>query len=175
MIFIGKIQVYTGNGKGKTTAALGLALRAAGRKKKTTIIQFMKKSVYGELIAVKNLLNDYVKIEQYGLKNFHTGNTVSKEETDAAEGGLSAAQRVIKNQEADILILDEINMALYFKLITLKDVQSLLEMKPPNMEIVLTGRNAHETIMDQADLVTEMKEIKHYYTTGLQAREGIEK
>jgi cob(I)alamin adenosyltransferase len=172
----GYIQVYTGNGKGKTTAALGLALRAAGRGKIIKIIQFMKKTFYGELETIKKSLQNNITIEQYGLENFHS----SKDEITAAEReealrAMRAAEEVLKKNQADILILDEIIVTAYFKIISEDEVIKLMELKPEKMELILTGRYASEEIIKRADLVTEMKEIKHYYQTGVVARIGIEK
>ncbi|MCP4219975.1 MAG: cob(I)yrinic acid a,c-diamide adenosyltransferase [bacterium] len=176
MDFNGYIQVYTGNGKGKTTAALGLALRAAGSGKKVYIAQFMKKTNYSELDAVNTFLKDYVTIEQFGVPDFHyTGNTVTAEEKEAAIEGINAVTRAVSSGKYDIIILDEANMVAHFKILDLKYFLDILDAKPGNVELVLTGRNAPEEFIEKADLVTEMKEIKHYYTQKVQARVGIEK
>lgn len=172
----GYIQVYTGNGKGKTTAALGLALRAAGCGLKTYIGQFMKKAHYSEVKAIESHLSNHIKLEQYGLPGFHTQKDgVTPEERAAAEKGMLAIEAAIQSTQYDVIIMDEINILLYFKILEPQRVLELLDQKPPNLEMVLTGRNAPQEIMDKADLVTEMKEVKHYYTKGVEARKGIEK
>ncbi len=172
----GYIQVYTGNGKGKTTAALGLALRAAGRNKKTAIIQFMKKGEYGEHISIDKYLKHKITIKQFGLPNFHTsGQTVSKKEKEAAMEGVTAAKKILKSNEYDILILDEVCVLLYFKIIDIKEILNIMDHKPSGMELILTGRYAPKEIIEKADLVTEMQEIKHYYQQKVPARLGIEK
>jgi cob(I)alamin adenosyltransferase len=172
----GYIQVYTGNGKGKTTAALGLALRAAGRGMKTYVAQFLKKGEYGELLAVKRFLPDLIIIEQFGLPDFHhQENGVSAVEREAAEAGMVAAKKAIVSGDYRIVVLDEINTLLHFKIIAAEPVLQLLAEKPDELEVVLTGRYAPQTIIDHADLVTEMKEIRHYYQKNIPARTGIEK
>jgi len=176
MDFQGYIQVYTGNGKGKTTAALGLALRAAGRGMKTFVAQFMKKGEYGELLAVRECLAERITIVQFGLPEFHhQGQGVSAEEMRAAEKGLAAAGAAMAGGEYRIVVLDEINTLLHFRIVAIEPVLQLMEKKPADMELVLTGRYAPQAILDRADLVTEMKEIRHYYQKNIQARTGIEK
>jgi cob(I)alamin adenosyltransferase len=168
----GLIQVYTGNGKGKTTAALGLALRAAGRGLRTYMAQFLKKGEYGELLAVRERLADLITIEQFGLPEFHHREQgVSAEETAA----LAAAEAAMNGGFYRIVVLDEINTLLHFEILPVEPVLGLLERKPPALELVLTGRYAPQAILDRADLVTEMKEVRHYYQKGVQARTGIEK
>jgi cob(I)alamin adenosyltransferase len=172
----GLIQVYTGNGKGKTTAALGLALRAAGRGLRTYMAQFLKKGEYGELLAVRERLADRITIEQFGLPEFHHREQgVSAEETAAAAAGLAAAEAAMSGGAYRIVVLDEINTLLHFGILPVEPVLLLLERKPPALELVLTGRYAPQAILDRADLVTEMKEVRHYYQKGVQARTGIEK
>jgi cob(I)alamin adenosyltransferase len=168
----GLVQVYTGNGKGKTSAAFGLALRAIGRGLKVYMIQFIKGGFdYGELYAVEKLPN-------FDLKAFGRGEFIrtepSKEDIRLAEEALKLAEKVLHGGEYDIVILDEINVALNLKLINLDDVLKLIENKPKRVEIVLTGRNAPEKIIEVADLVTELKEIKHPFSKGHKARKGIE-
>lgn len=176
MEFSGCIQVYTGNGKGKTTAALGLALRAAGRGMTTYMAQFMKKGEYGELLAVARHLQGLVTIEQFGLPEFHhMENGVAPEETRAAEQGLAAAEAAMRDGGFRIVVLDEINTLLHFGIVPVEPVLRLMAGKPAGVELVLTGRYAPQEVMDRADLVTEMKEIRHYYQKGVPAREGIEK
>ena len=176
MDFQGSIQVYTGNGKGKTTAALGLALRAAGRGMKTYMAQFLKKGEYGELLAVADRLADRITIRQFGLPEFHHQEQgVSAEESAAAEAGLAAAAAAMAGGEYRIVVLDEINTLLHFKIIAVEAVLGFLDRKPAGVELVLTGRYAPQAILDRADLVTEMKEVRHYYQESIQARTGIEK
>ena len=169
----GYVQVYTGNGKGKTTAALGLALRAAGAGLKVYIGQFIKGRHYSELDSLKHL-SPYVTIKQYG-RGFIYNNNPGPEDKMAAQMGLKEALSIVSSGEYDIVILDEINNALKYELISLQDVLQLISNKPASVELVLTGRNAPPELVELADLVTEMKDIKHYAISGVQAREGIEK
>ncbi len=174
--FKGYIQVYTGDGKGKTTAALGLALRAAGNGMRIYIAQFMKKHEYSEIKALRKFLPEHVTIEQFGLPEFHTsGQMVTEEERKAALEGIEAVKRAIADGGFDIIIMDELNVLLYFNIIDISIVIDIIDSKPPNIELILTGRNAPQQIIDRAHLVTEMKEIKHYYTQNVPARPGIEK
>jgi len=167
------IHVYTGNGKGKTTAALGLGLRAAGHGYRVLMIQFMKGQIdYGELLAVKDL--DNFDIVQYGRPDFVDKDDPDEIDIKLAGDGLEHAASVIKDGGCDVLILDEINVAIEWKLVTVEEVLVLLTSKPGNMEIVLTGRYAPQSFIDVADTVTEMKEIKHPYQKGVLARKGIE-
>ncbi|MBN1273153.1 MAG: cob(I)yrinic acid a,c-diamide adenosyltransferase [Candidatus Aminicenantes bacterium] len=171
----GYIQVYTGNGKGKTTAALGLALRAAGHGLKTFIGQFLKGRDYGELHAAEKL-RPLITIKQFGKKGFiHVRGDPDAEDIQRAEKALSACREAMLSGKYSIVILDEICIALYFHLLAEEDVLELLRRKPKNVELVLTGRYAPESIIAAADLVTEMKEVKHYYQKGIQARKGFEK
>ncbi|MFW6160898.1 MAG: cob(I)yrinic acid a,c-diamide adenosyltransferase [Acidobacteriota bacterium] len=171
----GFIQVYTGNGKGKTTAALGLAVRAAGRGLKTYMGQFLKGQDYGELHSLK-ALSSFITVEQFGRKGFiHVTRDPDQEDIDRAQKGLKKCLEVMLSGKFDIIILDEINVALYFNLISEKDIHHFLDKKPEKVEVVLTGRYAPESVCRRAHLVTEMEEIKHYYKQGTQARPGIEK
>ncbi len=168
----GLIQVYTGNGKGKTTAALGLALRACGHGYKVAMVQFMKKNEsYGEVQASKYLSG--FSLFQFG-RNVFVKRDPDKIDIELAKEGLLFAKELMQKKEYDILILDEINVALDFGLLTEEEVLELLDEKPPNMELILTGRYAKDSIVERADLVTEMKQIKHPYEKGIMAREGIE-
>jgi len=167
----GYIQVYTGNGKGKTTAAFGLALRAAGAGKKVFIAQFVKGLHYSELDAVKRFPE--IELHQYGLDCFIV-NQPTQADIEAAMEGFGKITTIINENSVDVLILDEICIALYYKLFKEAQVLELLKQKPEGMEIILTGRNAPVSIIEAADLVTEMKEIKHYYSKGVEARQGIE-
>jgi cob(I)alamin adenosyltransferase len=167
----GYIHLYTGNGKGKTTAAFGLALRAAGAGKKIFIAQFVKGMHYAELDAIEHIPE--ITLKQYGRKCF-IKKKPSIEDIQAAQKGIQEIAVVLAEAKYDILILDEITIALYYSLISMDAVLTLLKSKPFQMEIVLTGRKAHDDLYEIADLITEMKEIKHYYNDGVEARKGIE-
>lgn len=169
----GYVHVYTGDGKGKTTAALGLALRAAGNNYKVFIGQFVKGTKYSEIKALEKL-NDKITVKQYGRGCF-IKNKPDKKDIICAKDGLNEVREIISSGKHDLVILDEINIAVYFKLLTVQDVIELIENKPDGVELVLTGRRAEKEIIDRADLVTEMCEIKHYYRKGVLARKGIEK
>ncbi|MFA5286894.1 MAG: cob(I)yrinic acid a,c-diamide adenosyltransferase [Candidatus Omnitrophota bacterium] len=165
------IQAYTGNGKGKTTAALGLAIRAAGAGFNVYIGQFAKGQAYSELAALKKFKN--IKIEQFGRSCF-IGTNPGKEDVKLACNGLEKVKKVILSGKFRLLILDEINIAIKFKLVNLGEVMAILKAAPKNIEIVLTGRYACPEILKLADLVSEIKEKKHYYSKGVKARRGIE-
>lgn len=167
----GYIHLYTGNGKGKTTAALGLALRAAGAGKKIFIGQFVKGMHYSELDALERFPE--IQVMQYGLDCFIT-NQPTQKDIDAARKGLEEVSLIIKENKFDIVILDEICIALHFRLFDPEEVISLIKNKPESMEIVMTGRYAPRELVEVADLVTEMREIKHYYFRNILARKGIE-
>ncbi|TCO68738.1 cob(I)yrinic acid a,c-diamide adenosyltransferase [Marinisporobacter balticus] len=169
----GYVHVYTGNGKGKTTAALGLAVRAAGAEKKVFIAQFVKSMEYSELKAL-TFLKDFIDVTLYGHGCF-VSKDPDKEDILAAQEGLKEIKNILMSQKYDIVILDEITIAIFYNLLSTEDVLSILNEKPRNVELILTGRYAPQEIIDQADLVTEMKEIKHYYTQGVLSREGIDK
>lgn len=167
------IQVYTGNGKGKTTAALGLALRAAGHGLRVIILQFMKGKInYGELHTLKKIPN--ISIEQYGRPEFVNPENPDPEDVCLAREGLIRAQELIMSKEYDVVILDEINVAMNFGLIKVEDVIDLLKKKPKKMELVLTGRYMPEGIAQYADLITECRDVKHYFDKGVPAREGFD-
>ena len=168
----GYLQVYTGNGKGKTTAAFGLALRAAGAGMKVFIAQFVKGQEYSELAAVRNFLPS-VDVKQYGLDCFII-NTPTQDDIDIARKGLEEVSAVIASGDYDIVILDEANIAVYYNLFTAAELLEVIKNKPEALEIIVTGRYASPQILETADLVTEMKEVKHYYTQGVDARIGIE-
>jgi len=169
----GLIQVYTGNGKGKTSAAFGLALRAVGRGMRVFMIQFIKGGFdYGELYVVDKLPNLTLKV--FGRGKFVTEKPAGKEDVELAGQALALAEETIKGGRYDVVILDEVNVALSLKLISLEKVLRLIKEKPKHVELVLTGRDAPEEIIEAADLVTEMREIKHPYKKGLPARKGIE-
>jgi cob(I)alamin adenosyltransferase len=167
----GYIHLYTGNGKGKTTAALGLAIRAAGAGKKVFIAQFVKGMPYAEHKALQRFPE--IILKQYGLDCFIV-NEPTQEDMKLARIGLNEVSEIVLKNACDVLILDEVCIALHYGLFELNEIIHLLREKPESMEIILTGRYAPNELMDKADLVTEMKEIKHYYNRGIQAREGIE-
>lgn len=170
----GCLQVYTGNGKGKTTASLGLAMRAVGHGHKVIMLQFMKGSDnYGELTTAAKYLPG-LTIEQYGLETFVSRENLSPGDIEMARKGVERAREVLAGGGYDLVILDEINVALDYKLIQLEQVMDLINLKPPNVELVFTGRYAHEKIIEAADLVTEVNLVKHPFYQGVEAREGIE-
>jgi len=165
------IQVYTGNGKGKTTAAFGQAIRAVGAGLKVFIGQFIKGKDYSELNALKKIKN--IKIEQFGRSCF-IKREPKKKDLELARNGLERVRKIISMGIYDMVILDEINVALKLGLLKLKDVVSLIKNTTKKTELVLTGRYAHPKILKIADLVSEVREIKHYYKKGIKARKGIE-
>lgn len=170
----GMVQVYTGNGKGKTTAALGLAMRAVGQGLKVHMIQFMKGNIeYGELKAAKRLAPDFV-ITQMGRETFVDHDNPDEIDRQWAQKGMRLAWQLLKEKTLDILILDEINVAIDFNLVSVQEVLKLIHEKPAGLELVLTGRYAPVEIVKEADLVTEMLEIKHYYHRGVESRRGFE-
>jgi cob(I)alamin adenosyltransferase len=165
------IQVYTGNGKGKTTAALGLALRAAGAGLKVYMAQFLKGNCYSELKALKKFKN--IRVEQFG-KGCFIKKISTKRDIALAKKGLEKLKKIIFQRIYDVVILDEINIALHLKLLRLEEVAELIKNIPKQIELVLTGRYAHPRILEIADLVSRIKEVKHYFKKGLKARKGIE-
>ena len=169
----GYVQVYTGNGKGKTTAALGLSIRALGAGKKVFIGQFAKSKHYSELETIEKLLKN-ITIKQFGMGCF-IFEKPKEEDIQAAQNGLKEITSIIESDEYDVIILDEANIAVHYNLITADELISAINKRSERTEIIITGRYAKQEIMDFADLVTEMKEIKHYYQQGVQARVGIEK
>lgn len=174
----GYIQVYTGNGKGKTTASLGLAMRALGRGWKVLIVMFTKGgNDYGELISFSQLcpdLKDKVKIVQAGLDRIVYSTNISDSDKKQIQKGWEIAKDAIKYDKYQLIILDEANIAIDLKLIDLKEMIEVLKTKPEEMEIVLTGRNAKKEIIEIAHLVSEIIPIKHYWDKGVKARKGIE-
>jgi cob(I)alamin adenosyltransferase len=167
------VQVYTGNGKGKTTAALGLGLRAAGHGFEVYMIQFMKGQInYGELEAVKHIPN--FTIRQFGRPDFVDKANPDPVDIKLAQEALDHARNILKEGKVDFLILDEVNVALDFRLVTDQEVLALIKSRPPQMELILTGRFAPPAILEIADLVSEVKEIKHPYQKGIAARKGVE-
>ncbi|MBW2559862.1 MAG: cob(I)yrinic acid a,c-diamide adenosyltransferase [Deltaproteobacteria bacterium] len=169
----GCVQVYTGDGKGKTTAALGLALRAVGAGLKVYLAQFVKGMHYSELDALARL-DDSITVKQYGRDCFIYGQPDEKD-IQAARDGLEETRRIMSSGIYDMIILDEANIATYYNLFSVEDLLGFIDARPAGVELVITGRRADERIIERADLVTEMKEIRHYYAKGVQARDGIEK
>jgi len=169
----GYIQIYTGNGKGKTTASLGLSIRAAGAGMKVFIIQFLKKGNFSEIKALERF-SDQITIEQYGLERFIKGKP-SPEDIEAGEKGYRRAVEILKKGSHDLVIIEEGNVALSCNIISEKKLLDLIDMKQDHVELVITGRGATPSVIKKADLVTEMTEVKHYYQQGVMARVGIEK
>ena len=174
----GYIQVYTGDGKGKTTASLGLAMRALGRCWKVLIIMFMKGGDdYGELNSFRNLSPEIARnltIIQAGSDKIVYQNNKTENDENIVKEGWELAKKAIKNDEYNLIILDEANIAIDMGFIDLQEMLAVLKSKPEDMEIVLTGRNARQEIIDIAHLVSEIKPVKHYWDTGIVARKGIE-
>jgi cob(I)alamin adenosyltransferase len=169
----GYVQVYTGDGKGKTTAALGLALRAAGHGMRTYIGQFMKGQPYGELDALRD--HPAITVEQYGDVRCIRREEVTPAHVEQARRGLERARQALLSGQYDIVVLDEVNVAIWFGLLTVGEVLALIDQRPARVELVLTGRRAPQELIERADLVTEMREVKHYYQQGVEARKGIER
>ena len=169
----GYIQVYTGNGKGKTTAAIGLAIRAAGAGLKVYIAQFIKLGDYSEIKALRRF-SDLITVEQFGLGRFTDGKPVP-EDIAAAQKGLRQIKSVMAAEAYKVIILEEANVAAKYGLIREQDLLGLIIKKPYDVELVITGRYASTRVIDNADLVTEMMPVKHYFEKGVPARVGIEK
>jgi len=174
----GYIQVYTGNGKGKTTASLGLAMRALGRCWKVLIVMFLKGgNDYGELNSFRNLsenISQNLTIVQAGLDRIAYSKNVNGEDKKAVQEGWELVKKAIENDEYNLIIMDEANIAINLGLIDIDEIVEVLKNKPDEMEIVLTGRNANQKIIDVAHLVSEISPVKHYWDTGVFARKGIE-
>ncbi len=168
----GYVQVYTGNGKGKTTAALGLAFRAAGAGLKVFIAQFIKGERCSEHLALDRF-GEAITYRRYG-RGLIRG-IPAEEDIAGAREGMREATDAVRSGSYDVVILDEVNVAVFLGLIGVEEVLGLIRGKPASVELVLTGRNAHDAVTEEADLVTEMREIKHYYEKGVKARRGIEK
>jgi cob(I)alamin adenosyltransferase len=170
----GFIQIYTGNGKGKTTAAIGQAVRAAGAGLKSYIIQFMKDFPYNESTSLK-LLSEWITFEKVGKDDYvFRKESPPQEEIDKAKIALESAKKKMLSGDYDLIILDEICVAIYFGLFTVEDVLPLFDAKPENVELILTGRYCPQVFIDRADLGTEMNELKHYYQKGILSRRGID-
>lgn len=174
----GYIQIYTGNGKGKTTASLGLAMRALGRNWKVLVIMFTKGgSNYGELTSFRNLspeIKNNLTIKQAGLNRIIYAANKNEDDEKEIKKGWELAKKAILNNEYQLIILDEINIAIDLKILDIDEVIEVLKNKPKSMEIVLTGRNAHKKAVEIAHLVSRIEPVKHYWDTGVGARKGIE-
>ncbi len=171
--FKGYLQVYTGNGKGKTTAALGLTLRALGAGFQVFWGQFLKSGEFSEIKALRHF-EPQIKIQQFGQGRFVRGKP-SPEDVQGAQEGWRICQEALFSREFSLVVLDELNLALYLGLLPLEEVLTTLKRRPAEVEVVITGRYAPEELIDLADLVTEMREVKHYFHKGVKARVGIEK
>jgi cob(I)alamin adenosyltransferase len=169
----GYVHVYTGDGKGKTTAALGLALRAIGAGLKVYMAQFIKKGDYSEINALKRFSN-CVTVEQFGRGRFTRGKPTPAD-IEAARKGLKRVNEILSSRQYHIVILDEINVAVTYGIFSIADLLGIIDRKPEDVELIITGRNAAPEIVDKADLVSEVKAIKHYFQSGVKARIGIEK
>jgi cob(I)alamin adenosyltransferase len=170
----GYVHVYTGNGKGKTTAALGLAMRAAGAGLKVYIAQFVKGMKYNEINTLEKKLNDEITVKQYGRSCFIYRDP-DEEDVRAAQEGLREVKKIMDSGDYDMIILDEANIATHYNLFSVDDLLDLIHSKPEKVELIITGRFADSKIIEAADLVTEMKEVKHYYQKGVEARDGVER
>lgn len=169
----GYVQVYTGNGKGKTTAAIGLAVRAVGAGFNVFIAQFIKNGSYSEIKALDKF-SDSITVKQFGLGHFIRG-TVSVEDLNVAQIGIKEMESVISSGDYKVVILDEANVAVKLGLFSVEDLLYIINNKPVDVELIITGRDANKELIKKADLVTEMKEVKHYFKKGVLARIGIEK
>ncbi len=168
----GFVQVYTGDGKGKTTAALGLVLRALGHGLRPVVVQFMKADpTWGEIVMLRRL---EVEVVQAGLDHWVRKGEATAEDLAAAAAGFAEARGLVMSEDYDVVVLDELVTALYFELVPLGDVLRLVRDKPAAVELVITGRRAPEELVAAADLVTEMKPLRHYFDDGVQGRKGIE-
>jgi cob(I)alamin adenosyltransferase len=169
----GLIQLYTGDGKGKTTAAIGLAVRAAGHGLNSYIGQFMKGQSYGELAVLDD--HPRITLEQYGDPDCIHREDVTPQHVSRAYQGLERAREAMISGKYDVVVLDEVCVAIWFGLLDLQEVLQVLDQRPETVELVMTGRNAPPALLDRADLVTDMKAVKHYYDRGVAARDGIER
>ncbi|MDD3888409.1 MAG: cob(I)yrinic acid a,c-diamide adenosyltransferase [Syntrophomonadaceae bacterium] len=169
----GLVMVITGNGKGKTTSAFGQALRAIGQGYRVCMIQFMKGRKYGEVLAAEKYLPNFTYY-QFGLDSFVMRDNTAPVDIEYAQQGLEKAKEVINSGEFDLVILDEINVAVNFNLIPKDEVLQVVHSKPADLDIMLTGRYAFEELKELADMVSEVTEIKHHYAAGIKDRAGIE-
>jgi cob(I)alamin adenosyltransferase len=168
----GYLQVYTGDGKGKTTAAIGLAVRAAGAGLKVFLMQFLKKGEYSEIKALRKLSGS-ITVRQCGSGKFIKGH-VSASDKASARSGLKSLRAAMIGKEFDVVIADELNPAVSVGALDISEVLDLVSAKPENVELVITGRGAHPRLLKQADLVTEMRCRKHYFSSGVRCRKGVE-
>jgi cob(I)alamin adenosyltransferase len=169
----GLVQVFTGNGKGKTTAALGTVLRAAGHGLKIYIVFFMKGDyARGEFTALARFPN--IEVSRSGFRRFVDPANITPEEREQARLALAAAREAVNGGRFDIVVLDELNVAVGYGLVALDEVIRLIQDRPPHVELIITGRHADERLVEIADLVTEMVKVKHPYDRGVKARKGIE-
>jgi cob(I)alamin adenosyltransferase len=169
----GLVEVYTGSGRGKTTAAIGLAFRAVGHGLSVHILQFMKGDErYGEFVSCQ--AHPDIEIEQFGRKEFVNPTEPSTVDVELAARGMARAREVLAAGEADLVILDELNVAVGFGLVTVEDLMGLLDLRPLHVELLITGRMAPPELIERADLVTEMREVKHPFNEGVLARSGID-
>lgn len=170
----GLVMVITGNGKGKTTAALGQALRALGHGRRVCLIQFMKGRKYGEILAAEKYLPDSFAFYQFGLDSFVTRGNPAPIDVELACKGFDKASEAVQSGDYDMVILDEINVAVDYKLIAEQELLQLIKEKPAALHLVLTGRYASEKVREVADMVSEVAEIKHHYHKGTKGQAGIE-
>lgn len=169
----GLVQVFTGNGKGKTTAAVGTIVRAAGHGFRVFLVSFMKGNyAYGEYKTLSKLPN--IEIAQFGLRKFTNPARVNTKEKEQAEAALATARKAVMSGNYDLVVLDEVNVAVCYNLIGQEEVIKLMKDKPPHVELILTGRYADNRLLEAADLVTEMVKVKHPFERGIKARKGIE-
>ena len=169
----GLIQVYTGDGKGKTTCALGLGFRAVGQGFKVFMVQFLKTEETGEVAAARRLASDFT-IQSFGTPGFPRLADPDPKTLEAAQQAFTLARQVILAGEHDLVILDEVNLSLTYGLVSLSEMLEVLRQRPAYVEVVLTGRGAPPELVEFADLVTEMRPLKHYFEAGIKARRGIE-
>jgi cob(I)alamin adenosyltransferase len=169
----GLIQVYTGEGKGKTTCALGLAMRAVGQGFKVFMVQFLKTDDTGEVQAAQRLAPDFV-IQSFGMPGFPNLKEPDAKTLETVQQAFDLARKVILSGEHDLVILEEVNLSLAYGLVPWAEMLEVLRQRPPFVEVVLTGRGAPPELVDLADLVTEMRPVKHYFEAGVKARRGIE-
>ena len=169
----GYVQVYTGDGKGKTTAAIGLSVRAIGAGLRVFLAQFVNGMVYSELKSLERFSPQLI-VKQYGRAQF-VHNKPTEEDIAAARAGYEEVRKIVTSGKYDLVILDEANIAVHFKMLSVEDLLRIIDEKPESVELIFTGRNADPRLIEKADVVTEMKEVKHYYKKGVTARPGLEK
>lgn len=170
----GLVLVYTGDGKGKTTAAIGQALRSVGHGNKVLVVQFMKGKKYGEVLAAEKYLNSMLTMVQCGLDSFVMKENPAAVDVELARQGIALAKKAIASGEYSMVVLDEINVAMDFKLVPTEDIVAMIKTKPQSLDLVLTGRYAPAEVIELADMVSEVREIKHHYSQGIKERAGIE-